>query len=147
MFTQKTKGFRLFEMPLGIQIQSSIGKLKVKVLSQNDEATIRKTCITFILNMIEKLAPFLILFLILSHSNADVEKLFSNMKIIKNNQRDKMGLSMLILILMARASLTLADIAWNSCHAPENAIKQIGAKNLYQRLNDITLEADGKFNF
>lgn len=80
----------------------------------------------------EELATFAITLLILPHSNADVERLFSSMNIIKNKQRNRMNIKLLTAILRIRCGLRLEGKCCNNYELPVSVIKQIGTKESYQ---------------
>lgn len=80
----------------------------------------------------EELATFALTLLILPHSNADVERLFSSMNVIKNKQRNRMSLKLLTAILRVRCGLKLEGKCCNNYEIPLKVIKQIGTKDSYQ---------------
>ncbi|KAF2879095.1 hypothetical protein ILUMI_27072 [Ignelater luminosus] len=84
----------------------------------------------------EELATFAITLLILSHSNADVERLFSSMNVIKNKQRNRMKLNLLTAILRVRCGLGLEGKCCNEYEIPINVVNQIGTKESYQSETD-----------
>ena len=84
----------------------------------------------------EELATFAITLLILPHSNADVERLFSSMNVTKNKQRNRMKLNILSAILMVRCGLRLVGKCCNDFEIPKNVRKQIGTKESYQSETD-----------
>lgn len=56
-------------------------------------------------NPFEELSNFVLQILMIPHSNADVERVFSNMNIVKSKLRNKMQLPMLTAILRIRSAL------------------------------------------
>ncbi|CAG9793612.1 unnamed protein product [Diatraea saccharalis] len=80
----------------------------------------------------KELATFAITLLILPHSNADVERLFSSMNVIKNKERNRMKLNLLSAILRIRCCLRLEEKCCNDYKIPEAVVKQIGTKESYQ---------------
>lgn len=84
----------------------------------------------------QELATFAITLLVLPHSNADVERLFSSMNIIKNKQRNRMKLTLLKSILKIRCGMQLMGKCCNNYEIPLNLIKQIGTKESYQSDKD-----------
>ncbi|GBP01563.1 hypothetical protein EVAR_101094_1 [Eumeta japonica] len=84
----------------------------------------------------DELATFAITLLILPHSNADVERLFSSMNIIKNKQRNRMTLKLLTAILRVRCGLRLEGKCCNNYEVPVSVVKQIGTKESYQSDTD-----------
>ncbi|XP_050509986.1 uncharacterized protein LOC126886893 [Diabrotica virgifera virgifera] len=80
----------------------------------------------------EELATFAFTLLILPHSNADVERLFSSMNVIKNKQRNRIKLNLLTAILRVRCGLRLEGKCCNDYEIPVSVIKQIGTKESYQ---------------
>lgn len=79
----------------------------------------------------KELAKFAFSILILPHSNADVERLFSSMNIIKTKQRNKMKLDLLTSILVVRWGLSIQGKCCNDYEIPKNIIKQVGTKDMY----------------
>lgn len=79
-----------------------------------------------------ELATFAITLLILPHSNADVERLFSSMNIIKNKQRNRMGFNLLTAILRVRCGMKIVGKCCNDYEIPNNIVKLIGTKESYQ---------------
>ncbi|GBP66314.1 hypothetical protein EVAR_77931_1 [Eumeta japonica] len=84
----------------------------------------------------DELATFAITLLILPHSNADVERLFSSMNVIKNKQRNRMTLKLLTAILRVRCGLRLEGKCCNNYEVPVSVVKQIGTKESYQSDTD-----------
>lgn len=84
----------------------------------------------------EELATFAITLLILPHSNADVERVFSSMNLIKNKQRNRMSLKLLTAILRVRCGLMLQGKCCNDYELPVSVVKQIGTKESYQSDNE-----------
>ncbi|CAH2100389.1 unnamed protein product [Euphydryas editha] len=77
----------------------------------------------------EELAPFANNLLILPHSNADVERLFSSMNFIKNKQRSRMKINLQTAILRIRCGLRLEGKCCYEYEIPLNILKQIGTKD------------------
>ena len=67
------------------------------------------------LNPFKELARFAISVLVLPHSNAEVERIFSQMNIVKNKLRNRMGTKMVNSILGIRAGLKRSGKACFDC--------------------------------
>ena len=95
-----------------------------------------------------ELVTFAINLLILPHSNDDVERLFSSMNIIKNKQRNRIGLNLLTAILRVRCGMRIVGKCRNDYGIPNNIVKLIGTKESYQSetYDDGTNENDSSKN-
>ncbi|KAL1448535.1 hypothetical protein WDU94_007610 [Cyamophila willieti] len=83
-------------------------------------------------NPFEELCNFAISILVLPHSNADVERVFSQMNIVKNKMRNKMKPVMMNAILTIRAGLKRKN---QSCHAydlPAEIVAKIRTSEAYK---------------
>lgn len=85
-------------------------------------------------NRFEDLATFAISLLVLPHSNADVERLFSMMNVVKTKQRNRMKIELLSSILTIRAGLARADKCCNNYILPNSVVQKIGTKEIYSSL-------------
>lgn len=82
-------------------------------------------------NRFNDLATFAISLLVLPHSNADVERLFSMMNVVKTKQRNRMKFDLLSSILTIRAGLAREGKCCNNYIIPNNVILKIGTKEIY----------------
>lgn len=71
------------------------------------------------------------LLLIIPHSNAEVERLFSAMNVIKTKLRNRMQLPMLTAILSIKAGLKRHNKCCNSYDIPEQVIRKIKTNETY----------------
>jgi hypothetical protein len=95
-------------------------------------------------NPFKDLADFALSFLVLPHSNAEVERLFSQMNIVKSKLRNKMQLPMLRSILHIRSGLQREECCCYNYDIPTNVIKQIKSNETYS--SDLTLGLDIDFD-
>lgn len=89
-------------------------------------------------SVFEELALFALALLSLPHSNADVERLFSQMNVVKTKLRNRMGLKMLNAILTIRAGLKRQEICCSEFEPSENLLTKI--KTLQTYVNEIQTE-------
>lgn len=90
-------------------------------------------------NPFKELANLAFRILCLPFSNADVERLFSTMNIIKNKLRNKMKLPLLTNILSIKYGLKRMNKCCNSYICPDSVLKIIGTKEIYNNeTGDIT---------
>lgn len=82
-------------------------------------------------NRFQELAVFAISLLVLPHSNADVERLFSMMNVIKTKNRNRMKLQLLSSILTVRAGLAREGKCCNSYVLSNSVVHKIGTKEMY----------------
>ncbi|CAG4979721.1 unnamed protein product [Parnassius apollo] len=76
-------------------------------------------------NPFSELASLAISILSLPHSNAEIERVFSQMNIVKTKLRNRMSLHTLNSILHIRNGLKRPGKCWHSYNAPEHVLKQI----------------------
>lgn len=82
-------------------------------------------------NPYKELVELAFTILTLPHSNADVERVFSLMNIVKNKLRNKMSLETLNSILYIRTGLKNLDKTCHNYEIPEEVLKKIGKKDMY----------------
>lgn len=70
--------------------------------------------------------------LVLPHSNADVERLFSSMNVIKNKLRNRMNVNTLNAVLQIRFGLIKFNQTCFNYIIPEHLFKNIGSKDKYK---------------
>lgn len=88
----------------------------------------------------KELGSFAVSLLILPHSNADIERIFSQMNIIKNKQRNKMKLKLLTSILTIRSAVSLEKKCCNNYNIPAEVLRKIGTKELYSFEESTSIE-------
>ncbi|CAG9782434.1 unnamed protein product [Diatraea saccharalis] len=93
-------------------------------------------------NRFKDLATFALNLLVLPHSNADVERLFSTMNVVKTKQRNRMKLELLSSIMTVRAGLSREGKCCNNYIIPHSVIQKIGTKEIYSSQIENTDEAD-----
>lgn len=70
----------------------------------------------------------------LPHSNADVERVFSQMNVVKSKLRNRMDLSTLKAILCIRYSLRRLGLDSVDYELPQSVISKIGTTDIYERV-------------
>lgn len=80
----------------------------------------------------KELANFSLTVLCLPWSNAAVERIFSQMNIVKSKSRNKMGTTLLTSLLQIRFGLKLSDKCCKNFSLPDSTVKQIGTKEIYK---------------
>lgn len=86
-------------------------------------------------NPFKELANFALELLIIPHSNAEVERLFSTMNIVKNKLRNRLQLPMLCAILSVKAGLNRYNMCCHSYEIPENIVAKIKTIETYSTNN------------
>lgn len=86
-------------------------------------------------NPFEELSKFAISMLVLPHSNADVERVFSQMNIVKSKIRNKMKPEMVNSILTIRAGLKRTNHTCHDYELPDSVVSKIGTCEAYARKN------------
>lgn len=92
-------------------------------------------------NPFKELADLAFKFLVLPHSNAEVERLFSQMSLVKNKTRNRMLNPTLTAILGIRAGLKRMKKDCATYEVPSNVIEKIGSKEVYTQI-----EGDDEFD-
>lgn len=87
-------------------------------------------------NPFKEIAEFAISLLILPNSNAEVERLFSSMNIVKNKLRNKMQLPMLSAILTIKYGLKRHNKCCKNFELPKDVINKIGTMKSYDLNKD-----------
>lgn len=85
---------------------------------------------------------FAISLLVLLHSNADVERLFSMMNVVKTKQINWMKIELLSLIRTIRAGLAREGKCCNNNILPNRVVQKIGIKEIYSSLTENANESD-----
>lgn len=75
--------------------------------------------------------------LVLPWSNAEVERLFRQMNVVKNKFRNRMGSKLLDAILTTKAGLKRNSVCCSKYNLPVNILKQIGSTTIYTTENQI----------
>ncbi|EFA11723.1 hypothetical protein TcasGA2_TC001388 [Tribolium castaneum] len=83
-------------------------------------------------NPFQDLVGLAVRLLILPHSNADVERVFSNMNIVKSKLRNKMSLKTLHNILLIRFAPRHCDSCTCKVEIPPNELKAVGTSAVYK---------------
>ncbi|KYQ53502.1 hypothetical protein ALC60_00028, partial [Trachymyrmex zeteki] len=82
-------------------------------------------------NLFAELVTFALSMLILPYSNAQVERIFSQLNLVKNKVRNKMSIEMANAILMIRFGLKRNDKCCHNYVLPPKVIHKIGSKETY----------------
>ena len=82
-------------------------------------------------NPLKDIADFALSVLVLPHSNAEVERVFSQMNIVKTKLRNRMETKMANAILGIRAGLRRSGKCCYNYELPSNVLKMIGTKQAY----------------
>lgn len=82
-------------------------------------------------NPFKELAEFVFRLLILPLSNAEVERLFSQMNLVKTKIRNRIHSDMLNAILTIRASLKRSEKCCHNFDIPKDVWEQIGNTSIY----------------
>lgn len=82
-------------------------------------------------NIFMDLANFAIKCLVLPWSNGEIERAFSQMKIVKSPHRNRLDDSTLIAILIIRAGLRRLNLCCSTYHFPASVLDQIGTLAAY----------------
>lgn len=82
-------------------------------------------------NPLKEIADLALSVLVLPHSNAEIERVFSQMNIVKNKLRNRMETKMANAILGIRAGLRRNDKCCYNYELPSNVLKVIGTKQAY----------------
>lgn len=90
-------------------------------------------------NPYKELSDFALSLLVLPHSNAEVERLFSQMNLIKTKLRNRMQLRMLSSILAIRSGLTRQNKCCHDYNIDEKILKNIKSMHTYE-CNDVEIE-------
>lgn len=97
-------------------------------------------------NPFEELCNFAITILVLPHSNADIERVFSQMNIVKNKARNKMKPNMMNAILTIRAGLRRKN---QSCHTyclPAEIVAKIRTSEAYKSVAGVASTSAAQLN-
>lgn len=78
-------------------------------------------------------ASFAMSFLVLPFSNADVERTFSQMNLIKNKVRNRMGLELLNAILMIKSWLHANNVCCHDYEVPGDMVAMMKSQVIYNR--------------
>lgn len=92
-------------------------------------------------NPFEELSKFAISTLILPHSNADVERVFSAMNNIKSKLRNRMEYKMLTSLLTIKFGLIRGDKCCSTYQLPKSVLQKIGTLESYNRHTGTTDES------
>ncbi|KAL0860066.1 hypothetical protein ABMA27_010381 [Loxostege sticticalis] len=84
-------------------------------------------------NILEDISELAIACISLPHSNAEVEKLFSQMNLIKNKQRNRMSLITLNSILCIRDSLRKSGQCCHNYVLPKSVLDKMGTMEKYSK--------------
>lgn len=90
-------------------------------------------------NPYKELSDFALSLLVLPYSNAEVERLFSQMNLIKTKLRNRMQLRMLSSILAIRSGLTRQNKCCHDYNIDEKILKNIKSMHKYE-CNDVEIE-------
>lgn len=124
---------------------STIDKINVQWANLNSVKWIEKSnTISFLgevfnytdasgLNPFTELFSLAIRLLVLPWSNAEVERLFSQMNIVKTKLRNRMGPKLLDSILTVRAGLKRSKVCCSEYQLPSEVLKQIGTSVYYDK--------------
>lgn len=82
-------------------------------------------------NPFQELSELALHVLVLPHSNADVERIFSQMNVIKSKLRNRMNLNTLNSILYIRTGLKTFNSTCYSYDIPKEVTKKVGSKDVY----------------
>ncbi|XP_042894354.1 uncharacterized protein LOC122268140 [Penaeus japonicus] len=93
-------------------------------------------------NPFNDLAKFALSVLVIPHSNAKVERIFSQLNIVKNKLRNRMGTTMTNAILGIRAGLKRAGKSCFEYEIPAEVSNMIGTSEVYTRSTEIVLKSD-----
>jgi len=85
------------------------------------------------LNPFTELSSLAIRLLVLPWSNAEVERLFSQMNIVKTKLRNKMGPKLLDSILTVRTGLKRSKVCCSEYQLPPEVLKQMGTSFYYNK--------------
>lgn len=101
-------------------------------------------------NPLKELSELALTTLSLPFSNAEVERVFSQMNLIKNKTRNKMGTELLTSLLQIRSGLKRHGKCFHNFILPNEVIKNIGTSSIYTKnecnvTNDILEEFDDIF--
>lgn len=83
-------------------------------------------------NPYQELCSLAFIMLVLPHSNADVERVFSTMNVIKNKLRNRMSFETLNSILQIRFGLKKFNKTCYTYDIPQEVLKKIGSKEKYK---------------
>lgn len=89
-----------------------------------------------------ELSEFVLSLLILPVSNAEVERLFSQMNLIKTKMRNRMQIKMLNAILQIRAAMENDSKCCHNFEIPKSVIKEISSNTKYSNSNPVEHDAD-----
>jgi hypothetical protein len=95
------------------------------------------------INIFAELTYTAISMLTLPHSNAEIERLFSQMNVVKNKLRNRLKLPMLNAILTIRSGLKRFNKCCHNYPLSNDLIKKIKTKETYS----LELEPDDDFEF
>ena len=82
-------------------------------------------------NPFQELAQVAVSVLTLAHSNAEIERVFSQMSVVKNKLRNRMSLQTLNSILYVRYGLRLSGEACYEHKLPDGVLQHFGASAAY----------------
>lgn len=91
-------------------------------------------------NPFKELSEFALGVLVLPFSNADIERVFSTLNIVKNKYRNKMTTTMVNAILSVRYGLKRVEKCCKDYVFPHDILAKIGTKECYQMENAIDFE-------
>ena len=83
------------------------------------------------LNPFQELSQVAVSVLSLPHSNAEIERVFSQMSVVKNKLRNRMSLQTLNSILYVRYDLRLSGEACYEHKLPDGVLQHFGASAAY----------------
>ena len=84
-------------------------------------------------NPFQEIAKFALKLLSLPHSNADIERVFSQMNLVKNKTRNRMQFDTLNSILTIRFGLQRYDQCCNTYNLPSEVMQKIGTMAAYNK--------------
>lgn len=84
------------------------------------------------LNPFKEIAELALKVLVFPWSNAEIERVFSQVNLIKNKQRNRMGLEMLESILTIRYGLRRHSKCCNTYKFPDEILQKVGTKGMYR---------------
>lgn len=97
-------------------------------------------------NPFKELSEFVSSLLILPFSNADVERLFSMMGLIKNKLRNRMRTEVLSSLIYIKQGLSISKQCCNSYHIPNKVLSKIGKSQKYKKSAEDCDDIDDIFN-
>jgi hypothetical protein len=98
-------------------------------------------------NPFKNLCELALTFLVLPFSNAEVERIFSQLNLVKNNTRNKLSLEMINSILTVRYGLRRHDKCCYNYELDEKTLNIIGTNEAYQQKFENFLIVSNRFHF